>query len=431
MSSEDLIAPTKLNNEIDILNEPKLDPLSTKAQTFLKLLKDQRQRAYYSTGIVSLDSSLNESKGFKSPGVYDISCCPGNVGKWELIFKLIVTFLQKNGADTECETNNKPDTKGKKVLIIRTLKNIPWFKLKQMKGYKDTFSESMDYLEIGSLSALIYLLKNDLSKYGLIVIDFFSSLYQNCLLDMKQLIDLKKSEKLNSFKTNGQENQTSDAKSGSEHTASRGSLKRDREGNVINNPNKIMSLIIQDVMILLNSTSEKNGSIFITTGNMSSVGQKFYSNSSKSYIDQTENNYFNGMSPKLIKQQTLVPTMPLNGPWSSYFTNRIILYKDWIDKQLKVSGLQKNLTIPEYYSKLKNDLMVKKTHFLCIGIDNSSGQKIFNDGFFDFDESGIKYPIAALTPESKKWKNLMNKSILNELREIPDSQPQEDGNIII
>ncbi|GMF98478.1 hypothetical protein B5S33_g5126 [[Candida] boidinii] len=429
MSREDHIMPIKLNNEIDTLTEPKLDPLPANAQTFLKLLKEQRVRVYYSTGIVSLDSSLNGSKGFKSPGVYDISCCPGNVGKWELIFKLIITFLQKNGSDRECETN-ETDTKGKKVLIIRTLKNIPWFKLKQMKGYKDNFAESMDYLEIGSLSALIYLLKNDLSKYGLILIDFFSSLYQNCLLDMKQLIDIKKSEKLNNLRTNGQENQAIDGKSGGDYTTSRGPLKRDRDGNVINNPNKIMSLIIQDIMILLNSTSEKNGSIFITTGNMSSVGQKFYSNSSNSYIDQNENDYFSRMTPKLIKQQTLVPTMPLNGPWSSYFTNRIILYKDWIDKPLKVSGLQKNLTIPEYYSKLKNDLMVKKTHFLCIGIDNSSGQKIFNDGFFDFDESGIKSPIE-LIPASKKWKHSIKKSILNNLLEIPDSQPPEDENIII
>ncbi|QPG77250.1 hypothetical protein FOA43_004657 [Brettanomyces nanus] len=377
------------------------------SQSLLSLLDGRNNIISYSSGVTKLDSALLGGKGFQPSLLYDINCVPGSVGKWELIFHLVLECLELQ--------------KDLKILIIQAANSIPWFKLTRQSAYSEDYKRRVQVIGVQSLAELMILLQNmDHTEYSLVVIDEFQGLYQACRMDIKR-------------------------------HAIRG-RKRDALGNLLINPIKKLDQAMADVLMMMTAMAKRFGTLYITTGKLEVFNQRIKQDelvsdddSAGSDDDETSDG---SCAPKFFIQRILVPILPLPNYLSDFYANRIILYNDWLvgdpsDATSITSGLDKSVSINDYIRLLELKNMKVSPHFLCMSNNaNRSEQKPFVDGWFQVEpdtfslvdseaDLGLDHPLKTSTQlpavdGSPRLSQMLPPALLRSTQlgadEIPDSQ---------
>lgn len=118
----------------------------------LRSYLDWQRANTVSSGVDLLDSALG---GGFHPGLYDLNCAPGSVGKWELIF---CSLAHSDGDSLVIETD---------------LAKVPWFKLRSLNMDPDRIHRVI----VSNLAELVVLLQSDhMSQYTMVIIDGFHEL---------------------------------------------------------------------------------------------------------------------------------------------------------------------------------------------------------------------------------------------------------------
>ncbi|ODV84071.1 hypothetical protein CANARDRAFT_29519 [[Candida] arabinofermentans NRRL YB-2248] len=398
----------------------------SKSQSLLEFISETRNLPSYSSGISRLDKWLSGNKGFRQGGIYDLSCLPGSLGKWELIFTLMSNY----------HVNER--SSGRKTLVISTYNKIPWFKLRSMEAYSTEFDQNIALLKIETLTQLIHLLQTvDFSVYGLVIIDEFHGLYEQSLINLRLSLQKKRpptEDDIYNITNSG--------------SSSRVMLKRDINGVPIVNPIKRMGLIMQNVMVQMSTICKDKNCTILTTGKMSTLSQRFYrkksiginkkkSSDSGDEGDSDEESddgygYKKDSFGRYITQQILVPILSLQGPWANYFTNRIILYRDWVtetesedfggDPSYK-SGIQMNLGLNDHIQLIENKRLSSQPQFLLVGL-LPTGENEFHSGWFKLHENRTKIldvnPLVEHDDEGTEEVLSKEPDILDGLKDITD-----------
>lgn len=315
-----------------------------------------------SSGIRLLDLSVKGKQGFKC-GIYDISGTVGltGLGVWEILCNLI--------------TDNLYNDANGNVLVIESINPIPWFKLKKNKYYKNEFDSRIDSISINNLIDLIVLLKNcNLEKYSLIIIDSFSTVYQNTI---------------NNLKTLSTENNDSIIK---------------------------FYQSVKKMFHMMQKVCVDSDSVIFTTGSMAVFNQKFKVAGLADGDDEDGAGARDGADKDFafINQQIFVPSISLKSDINLYYNNRIIIYRDWIsetESNTLLSGLDYRDTNALEASILK--LAVGKLrampHFNIITSSPTSVTSEQKTGFF-------------LVDNNFQVIDIQNDEDTDEMDEIPDSQ---------
>ncbi|KAG7858475.1 hypothetical protein KL939_002597 [Ogataea angusta] len=280
--------------------------------TLLSLLEPKEPRR---TRIEPVDAVVDFTPG----NLYDIACVPGTTAQWDILFGLLDHNTQS--------------------AVISAHSHIPWH---NYNGDKT----NVDLLRVDTLTKLISLVQNfDFSRYKLLIIDDFHSLYQFALTNLR---DKRKSE----------------------HQR----YKRDVNGHRKDqqSPTRKLQLVIQNLLLLLSNECQKHDLIVITTGKMVNMSQRFFSKSQPASTQEEDED-------TSVLQQIMVPILPLNGPWSGQYAKRLVIYKDWV-KNGSQAGLDKSLTIVDYIQLMEKGQMRVCPQFLCITSGN--GERTFQSGWW-------------------------------------------------
>lgn len=332
------------------------------------LLSLREQQWSTSSGISRLDSVLAGSNGFKS-GIYDLAGTIDafSVAIYEILFNAMLPILTSN----------------EEVLVINSLERIPWFKLTKKKGYKREFSQLIHEIEVTNLIDLIILFKNNevLRKYKLIVINSFGNYHSTYVKNLKNMVS-SSSELINKF------NQ-------SQHK----------------------------LFHLMQKTCVSANSIILTVGTMKTFKQEM-----KVKAEEQESEDESGQSiskqpeSRSVTQKILVPTISLNSDINVYYTNRIILYRDWvcdIDSQL-ISGLN---SFEESINLLSDGKLRCLPHWKCTSSKPNADSPIWSTGFFLIDNNfqiiDIDKPKGMILDEAVTD---VDSNCGSDESEIPDSQ---------
>lgn len=214
-------------------------------------------------------------------GIYDISGSIGygSIGVYEIIIELMISKLGNDG----------------KVLFIESYNKFPWFKLEMNKRYDKRFANMVDCISIDNLMELIILMKNNdrlLDNYNMIIIDSFNLMYEGFIEELR-------GEK---------------------------------------------SKYEQCVHLLFYQMNKLcgNGKIMFTIGGMSSISQRVYKEEEEDDDDEEGEESIEGENivNRYIKQDILVPTISLNNKLNIYYKRRIIIYRDWIYDDGKLSNCE-------------------------------------------------------------------------------------------
>ncbi|GMG25009.1 unnamed protein product [Ambrosiozyma monospora] len=388
--------------------------MKNKSQTLFSLLCESTQLCY-TTGIEKLDQALQGSHGLHKGGIYDINCVPGMSSVWSLVFKIMFSFLgDKSEAmrhdviidkpstigipigitnDESSDEENDTDTektceRRKKILVLQSLDKIPWSQFKSNKQYLPEYSAQIDVLHIQTLVELIIVLQDlDFSNYGLILIDRFHELYQQSQLHVRMAVN--GGNDLVSFDNNGSGNGDMYVP----HSHSKRGVKRDIIGQPVMDPVKKLKMVLQEIMVVLNSIADKHDLVIITSGKLEPHTQRIPEDQLEDLNDGSddddENENHNGMkkNERYFIQRILVPVVSLMEPASNQFTNRIILFKDWLINHPSSfgtvsSGLEKGRTINGYIRLIEGNNLKCAPHFLCTsGAPSSSGSTVAGSGF--------------------------------------------------
>lgn len=332
--------------------------LTQKPQSIRDVINLRRDLPRYSSGIKKLDVSLYEQCGFRSGLIYDLNCVPGNVGKWELIFRIIMQCLQKENTQM-----------AKKILIVQTFDQIPWFKMRRSSLFQEWFVDHIQTIQVRTLSQLIVLLQNgDFSKYRMVLIDGFQDLCRiNRIEIQKQMSRNRKRRRENASRSK------------------------------YSGPLQRLQCIIGDIIVTLSSIASKDQLVVVTTGNFDVFNQRIRQeelntdNGSSEDSDTESSSSLSGraMSDFFI-QRIMVPVVSLQDHVSELYANRIILYNDWILKESSDgsvrTGLDKSTSITKYIELLEHEQIKTAPHFLVMlcGPNRSAGQR-FTEGWFEVD----------------------------------------------
>ncbi|GME79310.1 unnamed protein product [Ambrosiozyma monospora] len=389
--------------------------MKNKSQTLFSLLCESTQLCY-TTGIEKLDQALQGSHGLHKGGIYDINCVPGMSSVWSLIFKIMFSFLgdkaDEMGRDDIKEntstigvpieiTNNEPPYKEndtdtdntferrKKILVLQSLDKIPWSQFKANKQYLPEYSSRIDVLQIQTLVELIIVLQDlDFSNYGLILIDRFHELYQQSQLHVRMAVN--GGNDLVSFDNDGSGNGDMYVP----HSHSKRGVKRDIIGQPVMDPVKKLKMVLQEIMVILNSIADKHDLVIITSGKLEPHTQRIPEDQLEDLDggsdddDESENPNGKKKNERYFIQRILVPVVSLMEPASNQFTNRIILFKDWLLNDPSSfgsvsSGLEKGRDINGYIRLIEGNNLKCAPHFLCTssGAPSSSGSTVAGNGF--------------------------------------------------
>lgn len=319
----------------------------------------RHQLPRYSCGIKKLNASLYEGCGFRSGLIYDLNCVPGNVGKWELIFRIILECLQ---SETSSAT--------KKVLVVQTFDQIPWFKLRKSSHFHERFVNHIQVVQVQTLSQLIVFLQNsDFSKFKMVLIDGFQDLYRMNRIEIQKQINRNRKRRRKSTLTN----------------------------NMYTGPIQKLYRVMEDIVVTLASIASKYQLVIITTGKCDVFNQRIRqeelnteSNSEERSDTDSSTSSDGQRTPEFFIQRILVPAVSLQDHVSELYTNRIILYNDWI-RQVSpdgpvTTGLDKTTSIKKYIELLNGGRMKSAPHFLIAscGPSKSANQR-FTEGWFKID----------------------------------------------
>lgn len=338
----------------------------------LRQVLESRNKPCISSGVQKLDGLLKGGEGFKT-GIYDVSGSVGNIGigVYEIVFNAMIGVLQQN----------------KKILYIQTTNKIPWFKLTKSNKYQKSFGKLINCIEIENLIELIVVFQAaDIFKpYAMVIIDSFPTLYSN-------YFRLIRSEINNSINDSKVKN------SGNNETIIK------------------FYQSIRKLFHVMQSICFQNDQLMIfTIGSMEVFNQKVKIYTSDESDDNDSEIHTSATS--FINQQILVPVISLKSDINSYYTNRIIIYRDWVaensENQLIQGLTMKTNFLEESISLLNNRRMKCLPHYLCITsnpvtIDDTESS-VSNTGFFLVDNNFQIIDIEHLNNKSFDF-------------EIPDSQ---------
>lgn len=287
----------------------------------------------YQSGLRKLDSSLLGGNGFTPTQLYDISSTPGTVGKWELIFHVVLNILSKDS---------------RKILIIENFEKIPWFKMERNNLFQSNWRSRIECINAKTLSEIAYLLQQfHFNDYSLVIVDGFQDM---C------------------------------------HAAEVGIKKNTKDG--VYAPLRKLQDSINLLVTTMSKFADQGNTIFITTGKLNVFNQRI----KQSALEQPENDdsdYSDTEDPSFFIQRILVPEISLQSVTSDLYANRIVLYNDWVNKDSKRSGLDQSVGITRYIRMVEKKQMSVTPHFLCISTNaNSSANKdAFVQGSFQVSDN--------------------------------------------
>lgn len=245
-------------------------------------------------------------------------------------------------------------TSDKDILFIESFNKIPWFKLKNVVN-----RHRIKVLKVKSMNEIIILFKQEeiIKNFGLIIIEPFNYLYQMNLELLKKPI--KSVEML----------------------------------NPITKFHQSIKCLFESFISLCN----KHQIIIFTMGQMDVYNQRINTN--------TRDEFFN--------QRILVPIISLKSEISNYYTNRILLFRDWVIEDGDTLNNQS-------FKLLGNGKIECLPNFICIEPKSNNKKSI---GWFSVDN---KFRILDLEdfliPENNADQLLNVDYKTNLINEIVESQ---------
>lgn len=325
-----------------------------------------------SCGINKLDSSLSGGRGFKDEGFYDISSVIGGygVGHWDILMQLIVNRLK-----LELKKNY---TERRKILVLQNVDKIPWFKLQRHLSESDSAQELLDMIDIVSIEKLseIFVLFNLyqehqlLDKYCLVVIDSFHYLYSQNLSQIQHLL-----------------------RHSGEH-----SVNQPVQSRTVSPTTKFYQSI-KCLFHLFKGIIYKYHLMVVTTGKLDIYNQKVLTFPKNKEIDADEDDDQAQQSSHFY-QKIMVPVISLNNDLSLYYTDRVIIYRDWVldsPQYGTLSGLSTLVRpngVEDSFRLLEAGSIYCMPHYLCIG-SKQFNKDHFVSGWFGV---GKERPIIDLEP---------------------------------
>lgn len=283
------------------------------------------------SGISQLDAALVGGAGFTS-GIYDFDAAVDvfSAGVYELVFTAILSVLASGG----------------EVLFINDQRKVPWFKLTKQRAYKSQYAQFVHEMQIDNLVDLIVLFKNNdaLKKYKLIVINAFGTYYTTYFRNMRHMAP--SAETTNKF-TQG----------------------------------------VHKLFHLMQRACLDNNSIIFTIGSMKTFSQEIRPTVEADTDTETTDDV-----NKVVMQKILVPVLSLSAEINVYYTNRIVLYRDWVHDSNNpsmplVSGLP---NFEESVQLLTEGRLRSLPHWRCFTLRPHAGSvssSLWTSGFFLVDNS--------------------------------------------
>lgn len=278
------------------------------------------------SGIAKLDRLLHGSNGF-TVGIHDISGAIGylGLGIHELVFNVMLTALENNSRAV--------------VLYIRTSTTPPWFKLAKNRRFKEEYSSRIKEVTLLTLADLVILVDDDhwWGQYMFVVIDSMTELYSDALDNIKDL------------------------------------------------GNDVVTRYYKSTRLLFHKLQKIASNKFVfTIGGMKLFNQRVHVQSES--VD-SDNNDKETPTVKSAIQQILVPIISLKSDLNLYYTNRLIIYRDWV--QDNEFGLQSKLTdFTESVVALNKGHMKCVPHYLYIDPAPITPSHSSKSGFFLVDGNG-------------------------------------------
>ncbi|TID30178.1 hypothetical protein CANINC_001185 [Pichia inconspicua] len=229
---------------------------------------------------------------------------------------------------------------GGEVLFISDSSRIPWFKLTKQRMYRPHYASQIHEIDVHSLIDLIILFKNteSLKKYKLIVINSFGTYYTKYTRNLKHTTP--SAETVNKF------NQS-----------------------------------LHKLFHIMQRTCLANNSMIFTVGSMKTFSQE---------IRPTPDPESEESQLSLVVQKILVPVLSLSSEINVYYTNRIILYRDWVydtndTSTPLISGLP---PFEESVQLLAEGRLRSLPHWRCLNLrPHADSQSSWSSGFFLVDNN--------------------------------------------
>ncbi|OUT22311.1 hypothetical protein CAS74_002027 [Pichia kudriavzevii] len=223
--------------------------------------------------------------------------------------------------------------------VYRTSTTPPWFKLAKNRRFKEEYSSRIKEVTLLTLADLVILVDDDhwWGQYMFVVIDSMAELYSDALDNIKDL------------------------------------------------GNDVVTRYYKSTRLLFHKLQKIASNKFVfTIGGMKLFNQRVHVQSES--VD-SDNNDKETPTVKSAIQQILVPIISLKSDLNLYYTNRLIIYRDWV--QDNEFGLQSKLTdFTESVVALNKGHMKCVPHYLYIDPAPITPSHSSKSGFFLVDGNG-------------------------------------------